>query len=68
MKTISSSGVSGDKAILSICKTIIVVTQQVDVQLFTKLCNGIVVIRLTAISKALHIESGLLLWPTCVFI
>ena len=63
----SSSEASGDRVILSTGRTIIVVTQLVGVQLFTSFCNGIVVIGLPAISKALHIKSGLLLWPTSVF-
>jgi MFS family permease len=63
----SFSEASGDRVILSTGRTIIVVTQLVGVQLFTSFCNGIVVIGLPAISKALHIKSGLLLWPTSVF-
>ena len=53
--------------VLSTRRTIIVVTQLVGVQLFTSFCNGIVVIGLPAIGTALHIEAGLLLWPTSVF-
>ncbi|KAH9873312.1 hypothetical protein J1614_005710 [Plenodomus biglobosus] len=63
----SSSETLGHKAVLSRGRTVIVVTQLVGVQLFTSFCNGIVVIGLPAISTALHIEAGLLLWPTSVF-
>ena len=63
----SSLDEPGHRVILSTGRTIIVVTQLVGVQLFTSFCNGIVVIGLPAISKALHIETGLLLWPTSVF-
>ncbi|TIA07525.1 MFS general substrate transporter [Aureobasidium pullulans] len=55
------------KAILSKGRTIVVIAQLVGVQLFSSFCNGIIVIGLPAIAKALEMEAGLQLWPTSVF-
>jgi hypothetical protein len=63
----SSSDALDHKVVLSTGRTVIVVTQLVGVQLFTSFCNGVVVVGLPTISTALHIEAGLLLWPTSVF-
>ena len=55
------------KPVLSKNRAIIVITQLIVLQLFSSFCNGIIVVGLPSMTKALKIEAGLLLWPTSVF-
>jgi MFS family permease len=55
------------KPVLSKNRAIIVITQLIILQLFSSFCNGIIVVGLPSMTKALNIEAGLLLWPTSVF-
>ncbi|KAL7919276.1 major facilitator superfamily domain-containing protein [Trichoderma austrokoningii] len=45
----------------------LVVAQLLGLNLFSSFCNGVVVVGLPAIAASLHIDEGLLVWPTSVF-
>ncbi|KAL6887116.1 major facilitator superfamily domain-containing protein [Trichoderma evansii] len=45
----------------------IVVAQLLGLNLFSSFCNGVVVVGLPAMAASLHIDEGLLVWPTSVF-
>ncbi|KAL6823348.1 hypothetical protein V8C40DRAFT_275409 [Trichoderma camerunense] len=44
-----------------------VVAQLLGLNLFSSFCNGVVVVGLPAMAASLHIDEGLLVWPTSVF-
>ncbi|OPB41125.1 MSF transporter [Trichoderma guizhouense] len=44
-----------------------VVVQLLGLNLFSSFCNGVVVVGLPAMATSLHIDEGLLVWPTSVF-
>lgn len=45
----------------------LVVAQLLGLNLFSSFCNGVVVVGLPAMASSLHIDDGLLVWPTSVF-
>lgn len=45
----------------------LVVAQLLGLNLFSSFCNGVVVVGLPAMAASLHIDEGLLVWPTSVF-
>ncbi|KAM0452060.1 hypothetical protein ACHAPV_009684 [Trichoderma viride] len=45
----------------------LVVGQLLGLNLFSSFCNGVVVVGLPAMAASLHIDEGLLVWPTSVF-
>lgn len=45
----------------------LVVAQLLGLNLFSSFCNGVVVVGLPAMATSLHIDEGLLVWPTSVF-
>ena len=61
------SPVDNPTTVLSKSRTIIVITQLVLLQLFSSFCNGIIVVGLPSMTRALKLEAGLILWPTSVF-
>lgn len=54
-------------AVLSKSRAVIVITQLSGMSLFSSFCSGVIVIGLPAIATTLHLQHGLLLWPTSVF-
>ena len=53
--------------VLSKTRAVIVITQLLGLSLFSSFCNGIIVVGLPSIATTLHLQEGLLLWPTSVF-
>ncbi|UKZ78318.1 hypothetical protein TrVFT333_006054 [Trichoderma virens FT-333] len=45
----------------------LVIAQLLGLNLFSSFCNGVVVVGLPAMAASLHINEGLLVWPTSVF-
>ncbi|KAK1236902.1 hypothetical protein MKX08_007850 [Trichoderma sp. CBMAI-0020] len=63
----SGSSPAPEAIVHSKLRATLVVAQLLGLNLFSSFCNGVVVVGLPAMAASLHIDEGLLVWPTSVF-
>ncbi|OTA92373.1 hypothetical protein M434DRAFT_396468 [Hypoxylon sp. CO27-5] len=65
--TVENTANETGETTLSKTRTAIVIAQLLGVSLFSSFCNGVIVVGLPAMATTLHLQEGLLVWPTSVF-